>query len=95
MEELKKGLEKIDTKLDKVDERLNSIDVTLVKQNADLEHHIYRTSIAEKRLDILQSQVEPLSKFQERVNTVFRIVGIVCTGIGMIIGAAKVVVSLL
>lgn len=89
MEDLKLAVTRIEGKLDKVDERLSSIDVTLVKQNAELEHHIYRTDLAEKRLDILQSQIEPLSTFKNRLDGAFRVIGMVGTGVGIVIGLIK------
>jgi chromosome segregation ATPase len=90
MKELKLLVEKIDVKLDKVDERLGSIDGTLIKQEASLEHHIYRTELNEKQLEILREEMKPLSKHVSFVNAVFRMVGIVATGLGLLIGVAKI-----
>lgn len=85
--------EKIDGKLDKIEERLNSIDGTLIKQNKDLEHHIFRTSLAEENLEMLRIEFKPVLKRHEAVNTIFRIVGMFATGLGLIVGLAKVVTA--
>jgi hypothetical protein len=48
-----------------VKDRLHSIDKTLIKQNIDLELHIKRTDIAEKKLEILEQDIKPsLEAFQ-------------------------------
>ena len=86
---------KIDEKLDKVSEEIAEIKVVETKQAADLEHHIFRTNLAEQRIEMLHSQIQPLSKFHTQVNTVFKIIGVVGTVLGLVIGAGKIVVSLL
>lgn len=58
---------RIDSKLDKIQDRLESIDVTLVKQHAALEKHIYRTDLAEKRLELVENELLPLKKHVVRV----------------------------
>lgn len=94
MKDLKILVEKIDTKLDKVDERLNSIDVTLVKQESSLEHHIFRTGLAEEQLELLRADIKPLKKRHELMNGVFRIIGVAATGLGLLIGVAKIAVEI-
>lgn len=94
LKDLKEFGDKIDTKLDKIDDRLSSIDVTLVKQNAELEHHIYRTEIAEQKLELLRIEFKPVKRHVDRVNFVFRIIGIASTGLGLIIGTGKILVEL-
>ena len=95
MEDLKRMVIKIDEKLDKVSEEIAEIKVVETKQAADLEHHIFRTNLAEQRIEMLHSQIQPLSKFHTQVNTVFKIIGVVGTVLGLVIGAGKIVVSLL
>jgi archaellum component FlaC len=80
-------LEKIDEKLDKLDEKLNSVDVTLAKQAQQLEHHIYRTDLAEEHLRKLESELKPIKIHVERLNGVLKFIGILSTfaGIGKLI----------
>ena len=44
--------DEINDKLDKLDARLDEMDKTLVSQHESLKHHMYRTEIAEKRLEL-------------------------------------------
>ena len=86
--------EKIDGKLDKIEERLDSIDGTLIKQNKDLEHHIFRTELAEQNIEMLRIEFKPIQKRYEAVNVIFKIVGMFATGLGLIVGLAKVVTAI-
>lgn len=94
MEDLKKLIEKIDSKLDKVDERLNSVDVTLVKQNAELEHHIYRTHLNEENIEMLRADLKPVKKHVYAVNVVLKVIGAICSAVGFVAGIAKLILSL-
>lgn len=94
MEDLRRLVIKLDGKIDRVDERLNSMDATLANQHAQLAMHIYRTELAEKRIEMLHEEVKPLSKFHTQVNTVFRIIGMLGTGLGVIVGIGKLLIEL-
>lgn len=58
LEEIQKVKEHLDTRFEKVDERLDSIEKVQIQQHANLEHHIYRTDLAEENIKLLQSQIE-------------------------------------
>lgn len=94
MEDLKRLVEKMDQKLDKMDQRLDSVDITLVSQAADLKHHIYRTELAEQRIETLHTELKPVKKHVEFVNAGFKIVGMISTGLGLIVGIGKLVIAL-
>jgi len=53
--------DKIQSKLDKLDNRLDSIDVTLAKQEVSLSEHIRRTRLNEESIEILKTQITPIS----------------------------------
>lgn len=89
MEQIEKKLDKIEEKLDKVDSRIDKIDKTLVGQAKQLEHHIYRTTLAEEHLKILQAQVEPLSEFHAKFNGIMKFVGVIATGVTFVLGLVK------
>lgn len=90
MEDLKRLVEKMNDKLDQVNTDIGAIKVVQVEQAADLKHHIYRTDLAEARLELLQSQVTPLSKLHERAKGVFQVLGAVGSGLTLAFGAVKV-----
>lgn len=73
----------------KFDERLDAIDKTLVKQEENLRHHMYRTELAEKRIEQLDDDLKPI---QDHVNTVSNIGKIIMwiLGSGIIITAIEI-----
>ncbi|HEY0750142.1 MAG TPA: hypothetical protein VGD26_03240, partial [Chitinophagaceae bacterium] len=79
----------VDEKLDKISEHLNSIDVTLAKQAVQLEHHIYRTDLAEEHLKRLEQEIKPMKKHVEQVNGALRLLG----GLAVVAGFVKAVVE--
>lgn len=89
MEDLKKLVERIDQKLDKVAEDVTGIKLVQVEQAADIKYHIRRTDLSEKRIEILHGELTPVKKHVEFVNTVFKIIGAFCTGLGVVFGAIK------
>jgi predicted nucleic acid-binding Zn-ribbon protein len=68
-------LKKIESKLDKIEEKISSIDVTLAKQAKDLEHHIFRTDLAEENLDLLRQEMEPVKKHVALVDAGLKVIG--------------------
>lgn len=78
-------------KLDSVNSEIAEIRVVQTEQAADLKHHIYRTDLAEKRIEMLQVEITPLSQVYERAKGVFQIVGIVSSGLGLAFTALKAI----
>jgi tetrahydromethanopterin S-methyltransferase subunit G len=84
-------IDRIVEKLDQIDGRIDNIDVTLVKQAGQLEHHIYRTDLAEKHLRTLESDLKPVQKHVEMVNGFLKVVG----GIAVLMGMFKAGIEIL
>lgn len=82
-------LEKIDEKLEKMDDKLGNIDVTLVAQAADLKYHIKRTTLAEKRMEHIESQLEPIKKHVSMVHGAFKVIGVAASALAGAAGLAK------
>lgn len=95
MNDLEKKLDKMDGKLDAMDTKLGQIDITLVGQAADLKHHIYRTTLNEQHVKLLEAQIQPLTDFLSKFNGVMKFVGVIATGIAMVVGVIKIFESLL
>ena len=55
-------LDKLDTKMDKLDDRLDSSEKIAVKQEANLDEHMRRSDLLEKRQDKLRGDISPLLK---------------------------------
>lgn len=66
-------------KLDKLDSRLDGIDITLVKQNASLEHHIFRTDLAEQRIDDNEDRINVLEKLSVKFLAISSFLGVLFT----------------
>lgn len=94
MEDVGKKLDKMDEKLEMIDGKLSAIDKTLIEQAGQLRHHIYRTDLAEQHLKLLESQIQPLTDFLSKFNGVMKFVGVIATGIAMVVGILKIFESL-
>jgi hypothetical protein len=91
VEDLRRILERLEQNLDDVKSDLGEIKVVQAEQAADLKHHIFRTDLAEARIEMLQSEINPLSKAYERCKGVFIAVGIISSGLGLIFTAVKAI----
>jgi predicted nucleic acid-binding Zn-ribbon protein len=87
---MKEQLTKIEEKLDKVDEKLSSIDVTLARQAKDLEHHIYRTSLAEENIELLRIELQPVKKHVALVDAGLKLVGALASATAFVLGVIKI-----
>jgi uncharacterized coiled-coil protein SlyX len=86
-------LDKVDEKLERIEERLTSIDVTLAKQHEQLAHHIFRTDLAEKHLEILEQEFKPVKKHVIAVDTALKVIGAVASVTAFFAGIAKLFFS--
>ena len=86
---MKEQLTKIEEKLDKVDEKLSSIDVTLARQAKDLEHHIYRTSLAEENIDLIRQEMVPVKRHIALMDASLKIIGALASAVMFIFGIFK------
>ena len=58
--------DRMEERFDKVEDNISRIDKTLVKQNADIEHHIRRTDLNEERLELQQQSLEAVNEEQNK-----------------------------
>jgi hypothetical protein len=65
-EDVEKRFDKVDSKLEKVDDNLGEIKEVLVKQQVILDDHVKRTTN-------LESRVDPLEKWFERMKGAFKL----------------------
>lgn len=61
--------------VNKLDGRLDSVDKTLLKQEENLRLHMYRTELAEKRIEHIEADMTPVKEHVASVSTVFKFVG--------------------
>lgn len=85
--EFQKYLEKLDDKLDKVV-------VIQAEMQRDIAHHIRRTDVAEKRLEILHTDMEPIKRHVAKVHGVLAALGGISLVIGIVAGILKIVESM-
>jgi hypothetical protein len=76
----------INQKLDKLDSRLDSVDKTLVAQHEQLKLHIYRTELAEKRIQHIEANLEPVKIHVNRMDGALKLVGTLGLILGVISG---------
>jgi predicted nucleic acid-binding Zn-ribbon protein len=87
---MQEQLDKIEEKLDRVEEKISSIDVTLAKQAKDLEHHIYRTELAEENLSLIRQEMVPVKKHVALMDASLKVIGAIASIITFIVGAIKI-----
>jgi molecular chaperone DnaK (HSP70) len=87
---MKNQLDKIEAKVDIIEEKISSIDVTLIKQAKDLEHHIYRTELAEQNLKLIRQEMVPVKKHVALMDASLKVIGAVASVVTFVIGIIKV-----
>ncbi len=69
--------ERLLNKIEKIDERLSSIDTSLIRNTLSLEEHVRRTNA-------LENELKPVKKHVLMVEAVFKIIGIIAVGLGIL-----------
>ena len=86
---MREQLDKIEEKIDRVESKISNIDVTLAKQAKDLEHHIYRTGLAEENLELIRKEMIPVKRHVALADATFKIIGAISSGIMFVFGVYK------
>lgn len=86
---MKDQLDKIENKIDNIEDSISNIDVTLAKQSKDLEHHIFRTDLAEQNLELLRAEMQPIKKHVALVDAGLKIIGVLSSAAMFILGVVK------
>ena len=90
-EQILKALEKFDNKIDKLDHRLDAVEKILVKQEANIEHHVKRTDVAEANLELLRQDVKPIQKHVNYMEGALKSLGVLGTAVAIMAGIIKIV----
>lgn len=77
---------KLDQKLEKIDTYMHSIDKTLVKQNADLEYHIKRTTQLEDEFMQINSRLIPIEDHTKKINIIAKVIFAIFSAVIAILG---------
>lgn len=88
---MKDQLDKIEAKVDLIEEKISSIDITLAKQAKDLEHHIYRTELAEENLSLIRQEMVPVKKHVALMDASLKIIGAIASVVTFVLGVLKLV----
>lgn len=80
-------LERLEEKADKTLNQISNINVTLAEQHKQLEYHIYRTTLVEEHLKVLETELKPVQKHVTHMNGVLKLIGVLASlaGIGKLI----------
>lgn len=88
---MQEQLDKIEEKVDRIESKISSIDITLAKQAKDLEHHIYRTDLAESNIELLRSEIEPVKKHVALVDASLKVIGAIATIATFVLGVVRLI----
>jgi HJR/Mrr/RecB family endonuclease len=86
---MREQLDKIEEKVDRIESKISSIDVTLAKQAKDLEHHIYRTELAEENLELIRKEMIPVKKHVALMDASLKVIGAISSAVMFISGVYK------
>lgn len=86
---MQEQLDKIEEKVDRIESKISSIDVTLAKQAKDLEHHIYRTDLAEQNIELIRQEMQPVKKHVALMDASLKVIGAISSAAMFILGVAK------
>lgn len=86
---MEEKLDKIEEKVDRIESKISNIDVTLAKQAKDLEHHIYRTDLAESNIEMLRSEMQPVKKHVALMDASLKVIGAIASVVTFIAGVYK------
>jgi hypothetical protein len=78
---------------DEIEAKLVSIDVSLARQVSILEEHIRRTIVAEKRIEMLQLELDSIKTHVSMVSGALRLVGLVGVVSGIVVAGLAVIKS--
>jgi len=87
---MREQLDKIEEKVDRIESKISNIDVTLAKQAKDLEHHIYRTDLAESNIELLRTEMQPVKKHVALMDAGLKIIGALSSIFMFIMGVIEV-----
>ena len=83
-------LDKIDSKLDRLDSRLDASEKIAIKQELNLDEHMRRSDLLEKRQDRLRGDLIPLLKIHTVVWGVCKIIVGLAVLVSIAVGIFKV-----
>jgi molecular chaperone DnaK (HSP70) len=86
---MKDHLDKIEAKVDLIESKISSIDITLAKQAKDLEHHIYRTEIAEENLNLIRQEMVPVKRHVALMDAGLKVIGALSSIVMFALGVVK------
>ena len=77
-----KRFDKLEEKLDKIADDISDMKVVQASQAVDLKYHI-------KRTDQIENSLVPLMEKKLQLDGIFKLMGMVGSGLGLLIGAIK------
>jgi len=85
-------MKEVKDQLKEIQKDLGDIGKTLIRQEENIKHHIYRTDLAEKAIEMLQKDVAPIKKHVTMVEGVLKFFGVVALFVGIAAGIVKILI---
>lgn len=83
IEGIRRLQDKVSENHDATQKELGAVNVTLAKQEENLRQHMYRTELAEKRLQHIEDDLEPIKNVLSGAKGVLAVIGAVATLVGI------------
>jgi hypothetical protein len=84
-------MEHISEKVEQILAEIQYINITIAKQEENLKQHMYRTELAEQRIQNLEEKMEPLRNKLFQVEGIIKFLGIVALLVSIIAGVSHII----
>lgn len=76
-------LDSLDSKLESIDERLSDINNVMIRNTASLEEHMRRSLLNEEAVDLLRTEIKPLSQHVATINNIAKMISVLAALAGI------------
>ena len=85
-------IKEIKEQLKEIVHTIGYVNTTLVRQEENLKHHIYRTDLAEEAIKEMRKDIAPIKKHVAQIEGVLKLFGMVALFVGIAAGMVKILV---
>lgn len=91
IEAIRRLQDRVDVNHNSTQKQLQDVSVTMVENTESLKLHMYRTELAEARLNIIESDIKPIKHRLAMASGILAGIGIIATAIGLVASAVQII----
>jgi len=81
---------KVYAKLEEIGKDIVELKITSAKQEVNLQDHMRRSDLLEKRDDVLEAKLEPVITHVKHVEGALKLLGVIALVVGFLAGCVKI-----